>query len=221
MLGGSVYGGDKDLYDFLWLDPDKKVYVLQNKIYEKKGKHYFTLGLGKGLSADFQSTYLTNVKYGYYFAEEWGVELLYSNKTHENDDAYKTIADSSGGNNKLPFVRRFNSYYGVMGVWSPFYGKINTFNKIYYFDFSFGLGISKIDAESNRTAFQANSNNDLYEKEDYIGVMSKAQMRLYFNESWSTDLEYLNHSYKANSGLNDTEKIRNNADLILSIGYSF
>ena len=26
---------EKDLYNFLWLDPDKKVYVLQNKIHKK------------------------------------------------------------------------------------------------------------------------------------------------------------------------------------------
>ena len=32
----NTHAGEKSLYDFLWLDPDKKVYVLQNKIYKKE-----------------------------------------------------------------------------------------------------------------------------------------------------------------------------------------
>ncbi len=32
--------GEKDLYDFQWLDPDKSVYVLQNKIYPKNKTFY-------------------------------------------------------------------------------------------------------------------------------------------------------------------------------------
>mgnify|MGYP000697543964 CR=1 FL=1 len=34
----KVMATEKDLYDFLWLDPDKKVYVLQNKVHKKEAK---------------------------------------------------------------------------------------------------------------------------------------------------------------------------------------
>lgn len=40
----NAYSGEENLYDFLWLDPDKSVYVLQNKTHEKKGSFYFDLG---------------------------------------------------------------------------------------------------------------------------------------------------------------------------------
>lgn len=31
----ALRADEKDLYDFMWLDPDKKVYVLQNKVHKK------------------------------------------------------------------------------------------------------------------------------------------------------------------------------------------
>ncbi len=221
LVSFKSFAGQDDLYDFLWLDPDKKVYVLQNKVYEKKGTAYVTAGYGKGLSTDFQDTKVYQFKTGYYFSEDWGIELLYSGKNHSNDDAYATITDATNGNNKIPFVRRFKSYYGAMGLWSPFYGKINTFNEIFYFDVNFGLGISKIDAESNRTAFQANSATDVYEDESYTAGLWKVGMRFYVTESLSLDLDFTTNTYKANSGTSDVEKYRNNTDGTLSIGWSF
>lgn len=211
---------EQDLYDFLWLDPDKKVYVLQNKVYEKKGTFYGSLGIGKGLSADFQDTRTYTGRVGYFFAEEWGIELLYTNKNHENDDAYESVTNS-GANNKVPFVRRINSYYGGLVVWSPFYGKINTFNRIFYFDWSFGLGVSQIDAESNRTAFRNNASVDAYEEESFTGAVYKTQFRFYITENLNMDLDLTGNLYKANSGISNSEKIRNNMDMGLSIGVSF
>lgn len=216
----GIQASEKDLYDFLWLDPDKKVYVLQNKVYEKKNTYYLSAGVGKGLSADFQDTLVTSVKAGYFFSEEWGIEAIYSNKNHNNDDAYKSIT-SSGGNNKVPFVRRINNFYGIMAVWAPFYGKINTFNRIFYFDWSFGLGISQLDAESNRTAFRANATVDAYEPEDYTAGIWKTQLRFYVNKNLYLDVDLLGNVYRANSGISDSEKFRNNMDSTLSIGWSF
>jgi hypothetical protein len=42
ILSGSkaLFAAEDDLYDYLWLDPDKKVYVLQNKVYKKKSKYH-------------------------------------------------------------------------------------------------------------------------------------------------------------------------------------
>lgn len=216
----KAHATQEDLYDFLWLDPDKKVYVLQNKVYEKKGSFYANVGVGQGLSTDFQDTLVTQGKLGWFFEEEWGVELIYSNKSHSDDDAYSTVTQ---GNGKVPFIRRFNNYYGVMGIWSPFYGKINTFNNIYYFDLNFGLGISKIQAESNRRVFNLNAlaSQNEYDKEDFTGATWKGQLRFYVNKKINIDLDVITNTYKANSGLEVEEKFRNNTDAVISVGFSF
>jgi hypothetical protein len=41
----KLKANEKDLYDFMWLDPDKKVYVLQNKVHKKERTIYINLGL--------------------------------------------------------------------------------------------------------------------------------------------------------------------------------
>ncbi len=47
---------EKDLYNFKWLDPDKSVYVLQNKVYKKEKSFYTDLSFLKGLSSTYQDT---------------------------------------------------------------------------------------------------------------------------------------------------------------------
>ena len=44
LFSQTLKAGERDLYDFLWLDPDKSVFVLQNKLYPKDGSLYFELG---------------------------------------------------------------------------------------------------------------------------------------------------------------------------------
>ena len=118
---------EKDLYKFLWLDPDKKVYVLQNKLFKKKKSIYTQLGYVAGLSGEYQDTSGLNFRTGYYLNEEWAIEGFYNSYSNKNNDAYDNIKRI---NQTVPFVRRFTSTYGLMGIWSPFYGKINTFNKL-------------------------------------------------------------------------------------------
>jgi len=70
----KVIAAEKDLYDFLWLDPDKKVYVLQNKVHKKEHTVYANLGTGLGLSSTFQDTSLLHGNIGYFITEEWAIE---------------------------------------------------------------------------------------------------------------------------------------------------
>ena len=50
----KALAAEKDLYDFLWLDPDKQVYVLQNKVHKKEHTIYANAGMGLGLSSTFK-----------------------------------------------------------------------------------------------------------------------------------------------------------------------
>ena len=81
----------------------------------------------------------------------------------------------------VPFVRRPISSNSIYAIWSPFYGKINTFNKIYYFDLSFGLGTGIYTMESNlKTANDPNSNT--FETETYTPIQVKATTKFHVNK---------------------------------------
>jgi hypothetical protein len=85
------YADEGDLYNFLWLDPDKSVYVLQNKIFTKKNTIYGELGGAYNMSSEYQDTLGVNVKAGYYFLEEWAVELDYKKYFHTDNSTYDSL----------------------------------------------------------------------------------------------------------------------------------
>ena len=73
---GRTLAGEKNEYDFLWLDMDKKVYVLQNKVYRKTNTWFIDLGYLGGLNNDYQNSQGLKVDGGYYFTDQWGIEVF-------------------------------------------------------------------------------------------------------------------------------------------------
>lgn len=219
MLTRETKAGEESLYDFLWLDPDKKVYVLQNKLYKKEKSFYFDLGYISNQTSKFQDTNGFALKGGYYFHEEFGIELFYQQYSNKNNDDFRNVAAING---VVPFIRRMNDSYGAVAIWSPFYGKINTFNQIFYFDWSFGAGVSVVNTDSNINSVRILNAPNKYEKKSYTGGVLKTKVKFHLKENIHLGLEYMNSYYMA-PGPKDpkNDKLRTNTDVILSIGFSF
>jgi outer membrane beta-barrel protein len=124
-----------------------------------------------------------------------------------------------------PFVRRLNASYCAMVIYSPFYGKINTFNKIIYFDWSFGLGAGFIDAESNRKTVDDTNLKSAYERERYQSIAWKTKVKFHLSENLHLGVEWMQQHYKApgpnRNGQSASETFKNNQDLIISVGFSY
>jgi outer membrane beta-barrel protein len=195
------------------------VYVLQNKLYKKERTFYADVGYISNFTSKFQDTRGLNLKTGYYFHEEWGVELFYNKYSNSNNDDFTSVRTV---NNVDPFIRRFNSSYGAMAIWSPFYGKINTFNQIYYFDWSFGAGVAKVDAESNLKTVGVQGVPSKFASESYTAAVWKTNVKFHLRENIHVGLEWMQHHYRAPGPKNPKkDTLRNNQDLILSIGFSY
>jgi outer membrane beta-barrel protein len=221
LLSPLSFAAEDDLYDFLWLDPDKKVYVLQNKVYEKQGSVYINVGFIKNNTSDFQSTTGAHLSAGYYFSEEWAIEACYNQYNNSDNDAVKNVRNVVG---LTPFIRKPNKSYGASIVWSPFYGKINTFNKIIYLDWSFGLGVGQIQTESNSETVSNAARADVFNDETYTAIKTKTALRIHISEMFHVNIEYQRDNYRAPGpkvGGNASTKWRNNSDAILSLGISF
>ncbi|HLT23096.1 MAG TPA: outer membrane beta-barrel domain-containing protein [Bacteriovoracaceae bacterium] len=218
-LSTSVRAGEKSLYDFLWLDPDKQVYVLQNKIYQKKNSIYVDVGYISNISSKFQDTNGLQLKGGYYFTEEFALEFNFQNYSNSNNDDYRNVRLI---NSAEPFIRRFKSTQGIYAIWSPFYGKINTFNKIFYFDWSFGLGYQHINAESNIDNVRNPLLDSKFKSESYSGVGAKTNIKFHINQHMHLGFEYQNTYYRAAGPKNPkSKKMKTNTDLIFSVGFSY
>ncbi len=211
--------GEKDLYDFLWLDPDKKVYVLQNKIYPKDKSFYLDLGYISNISSNFEDVNGASFRAGYYFHEEWAVEFQhnkYSSKTNSTYESVKIVNDAE------PFIRRPLDITSLFIVWSPFYGKINTFNKIYYFDWSFGLGYGQMNAESNLDSVRNPGSPNTFDTETYNPIQLKTNLKFHINRNFHIGAEVLNTNFQAGSPkFPDRKEWKQHNDFVLTLGVSF
>jgi outer membrane beta-barrel protein len=125
-------------------------------------------------------------------------------------------------NGGVPFIRRPLSTMGIGIVWSPFYGKINTFNSIVYFDWSFGLGYAKIQTESNLETARVSSAANRYDRENYNGAYVKSAVKFHVNQNWHVGIEWVGTQYFAPGPRNPKNKLhRSNNDLILQLGWSY
>ncbi|OFZ17318.1 MAG: hypothetical protein A2X86_02370 [Bdellovibrionales bacterium GWA2_49_15] len=209
---------ERDLYDFRWLDQDKKVYVLQNKEYVKKGSFYGDFSLLKGISSDYQDTSGFQLRTGHYFTEEWAFELSFTDYNNKNNATFENLQRING---VVPFMRKIEQSYGGAVIWAPFYGKINTFNKIFYFDWYFGIGALAVKANSNAES-AANPNSDAFKDEEFVGAMAKTGVKFHASRNWHLALELQNTYFKAHGPIPGTpKKLNTNTDIFLGIGFSF
>ena len=218
----ALKANERDLYDFMWLDPDKKVYVLQNKVHKKANTVYLNVGYGTGLSSTFQDTSLFHTNFGYYLTEEWAVEGLYTKYSNSDNDALTNLKRLNGS---IPFIRSTESNMGLLAKWSPFYGKINTFNKIFYFDWSFGLGLGKLNTKSNALSVAVSTQANTYTDEKYTSVIAKTGLSLHATKNIHLGLDLIMNKYKAPgptiNGVTPTSKMRTNTDAMVTVGVSF
>ena len=189
----NVFAGESSLYNFKWLDQDKKVYVLQNRKFRKKSSPYIMGGGGFSPDEAYLVSYNLQARTGYFFTEELGIELLYGkNFGSENNDA-KSVKSAGA----VPFYRDVKSYYGGLFMWSPFYAKMNTFNTIVYYDLLFGIGASKLSEENNKNHLDSGNTLGAKTSEDHTAIIWNIGAKFYMTETFSFRLDLLSQNYKA------------------------
>jgi outer membrane beta-barrel protein len=162
---------------------------------------------------------------GFFFTEDFGLELSYtkaSNTTNATHDAVKKAGT-------VAFYRQIDSELTAHFVWAPFYSKINTFNKIVYYDWLFGLGASTVSTEDNRNEFNTvASNKDDLTAESNFALTWFTGFRFYINQNWSTRIDFKGTHSNADraiaDGTNDFKLQKswfNYYDLKLGLNYSF
>jgi outer membrane beta-barrel protein len=218
-----VMADERSLYNFSWLDKDKEIYVLQNRRFRKDGNFFVGATGGKTLNGAFIDSYGGTFRAGYFFREDWGIELLYGKNTGNENDTARGVKEQG----TVPFYRKIDSYAGGMVMWAPFYSKINTFNRIFYYDWMFGLGAATITTQDNRNKFTPGADEDKLTNESNVGMLWNTGFRFYISDSWSLRLDFTGLTYQANktkkSGVStsETKKLFSNFDLGLGLNYTF
>lgn len=225
-LSSSVIAAEGDTYDFSWLDTDKEVFVLQNRKYRKVGKMFFSLGGGITTSGAFVDSNVVQLRSGYFVKEAVGFEYVYSFAKGKENTVAKDVRNL-GAAGSIPFRRIVENYMGGMLVWTPFYGKVNTFNKIIYTDWTFGIGYAAIKEKNNRKevlAIGPPSTRTKPEVNSHGGLMWNFGVKIYFSEMFDirTDLTTIHYRAKKPSASDNAKKLTySNWDVTIALGMRF
>lgn len=229
MLGIAVFSmtgnaAENNVYDFSWLDQEKEVYVLQNRKFRKKNQFYIGGTLGRSVSGAFVDSSEYNLIAGYFFAEEWGLEFSFTGA----EGTLNATHDAVAAQGSTAYYRQIQTANTAMLVWSPLYSKINTFNKIFYFDWMFGLGFTSASTEDNRNKLVAGPNTNVLTEEDVSGVAWMTAFRFYINQDWSARVDFRGTHLNVDSAIDasgstiNTEKRWNNYyNFNVGINYAF
>lgn len=221
---GAAQASEKSVYDFSWLDQDKEIYVLQNRKFRKDGRFYIGANGVKTLSGAFVDSYGVSLRAGYFFKEDWGVEFLYGKNSGDENDTAKGVKSQG----TVPFYRKIDTYYGGLLTWSPFYAKINTFNQIFYYDWTFGAGLASVKTQDNRGKFDSIPSNALT-SEDAIAGIWNIGFRFYLTQAWSLRFDFTGFHYNADKtirqgssgAVSKSSTLNSTYDMGFGLNYSF
>lgn len=216
-----TFAAEDSMYDFSWLDKDKEVYVLQNRKFRKKNNLYVGATVGRSVSGAFINSSEINALGGFFFSEDFGIELSYT----KADGSENKTSDSVNAQGSVPFYRKIDTAMSAMLMWSPFYSKINTFNKIFYYDWMFGAGLSNITTLDNRNEFPGGSEATVLTEESLSGFAWMTAVRFYITPNWSTRIDFRANHVNADAAINgetDTEKRWSNYyNFNIGLNYTF
>lgn len=184
----SSFAGEDNVYDFSWLDSDKEIYVLQNRKFRKKSRVYVGGMLGRSINGAFIDSSRITLHGGFFFQEDWGLELSYVKAEGQTNTTHDSVKEQS---NAVAFYRKIDTELSAMLLWSPFYSKINTFNKVFYYDWMFGAGFSTVSTLDNRNEFDdASPDSNKLTNESNTGISWMTSFRFYINQNWSSELRF-------------------------------
>ncbi len=136
----------KNLRQRYWARGDStELAVIQNRQYKKAGK--LRLGLGGGfVSTDpFLSVKSAGGSLGYYFGENWALQLSGSKYFVSSSSALQTLEVTGNGT----LLNRPKSQVAIEALVSPLYGKLSFIgDSILYFDFYLLGGLGLVSAEN-------------------------------------------------------------------------
>lgn len=153
--------------------------VVQNRTYTKSRK--LTLGVLGGITASdpFLSIYTLGFSTGYYFSEEWGIQVIGWKSLTKPSNALETLRDQGKDANT-------NNHYGYVGAevaWSLMYGKLSLLrSSIVYYDFYLMAGGGMTWTETG----------------NYITPHAGVGQRFYVSKKFSVKLDYRMMVFKEN-----------------------
>jgi outer membrane beta-barrel protein len=216
------FAAEDSEYNFSWLDPDKKIYVLQNRRYRKAETiEAYALG-GTSLGDPYRTVLQVQPRLAYWFTESTGLEVFYSARFHSTNNTYRAMKSAIDQSNNAfqfsPQIREVTSQFGLLFNWAPWYSKINVFNSILHFDWYFSAGFGAMTSEFGPLTKQEASGAG-WASENLFAVYLGTGHLFHLDEHWTARLDVLGHFFYARDEATLPKSLYSNFAFNLGIGY--
>lgn len=223
---GTIRSSDKvdlkKLEDKYWSAKDEDYGVIQNRTYSKAQKFYGSLVAGTLINDPFAEAKPMGAMLGYYFTEDFGVELSYLN---HDADKNETVQKLNSVNVAVsPNYNLVKNAITASATYTPFYAKMAFMNKsIMYFDMGFtaGVGMTTYDQVSTPSQGAAENLNSKSAPHFELGFMQ--QLFISKNFAFRLDLKNTFYSqkvvpYQSNFNTTTGEETKSSNDTTLTFG---
>lgn len=222
IVAGSIsYADENSLYDFKWLDEGEKVYVIQNKEHTKAGGIGVDFSFADSQSSPYQDTIGMVFGITYYISETWSMDVTYKQYSNTDSTDLKNLLNVLGSNQVKPIIRKIDTATLIHLNWIPFYGKVNTFNRILFFDWGFGVGFGQFETQGNWKTFSVLNKSITFEKEVDTGFNFKSYVKFYTMGSITMGFEYNLTGVETIRDPAGTKEVLYYNDIMASVGYLF
>jgi outer membrane beta-barrel protein len=217
----SSFADEKSIYEFKWLDEGEKVFVIQNKEHVKAGSFAVDASFIDSDSSPYQDTSGYMLALTYYISENWSIDLTYKQYNNSDSADLDNLINANASSGIKPIIRKINTAKIIHLNWIPFYGKINTFNEIFFFDWGLGLGLGQFDTEGNYKTFSNKNILITFEKEVDTGFNFRSFVKFYSKSNFTMGFEYNLTGVNTIKDPNAKVDTLFYTDIIGSIGYLF
>lgn len=220
-ISNQAFAKDGGDYDYSWLENDKKIYVVQNRKYEKALKFDLSLQTGLGITSPYTTAITFVPKLSFYFNEHWGINGFAGFIKNADNVTLTSLKDANPGN--MPVIEQTSGFFGGTVSWIPFYAKLNMFDQLLYLDWSFSAGGGLIQNTQNIWKHGASKSQDTT-KISYPAFVWGTGHKYFMTRHWSATLDLTSFLY--NQKLVDSQgKATSNTALIgdyyVTLGLSY
>lgn len=223
---GTVRSSDKvdlkKLEDKYWSAKDEDYGVIQNRTYSKAEKFYGSVVWGTLINDPFAEAKPTGAMLGYYFTEDFGLELSFFNHDAKKNETVEKL--NSVNVAVSPNYNLVKSSLSASVTYTPFYAKMAFMNKaILYFDMGFtaGVGMTTYNQVSTPSQGAAEQLNEKSAPHVELGFMQ--QLFVSKNLAFRLDLKNTFYSqkvvpYQSNFNTTTGEETKSANDTTLTFG---
>lgn len=219
-LISDTYSQAQSLYNFDWLDKDEQVYVLQNKEFVKKSRFAIDLGLIQSDNSPYYDSTGFFFTGTYHFSDRYSIDLTHKRYANSESQDLKNLLSLSDLQTK-PLLNVIDAVTFINFNWIPFYGKLNIFNNIYYFDLGFGVGGGMFNVQSNYKTFSEKNKPFTLDKETATGANTKIFFKFFTDKNFTFGFNYNLSMVQTIKSADEQKQNYFYSDFLINVGYLF